>query len=507
MAVHAAASPPQAAKAAIRGRFHLDIIKFVGVIVLFAAATLWTVQSNHYFASHHSDASHSSMTNFITAKASDVDHTVHNAVQIMTKDNGKYVARTVHMTPAAHLAPSSSPTTKEGVGASVAKSSYPSSPRHGSDISPANQISLLQCKNQSRCIVPELQLQKRMKIYLCRHPVRHGVRFYYLVSEGLLLHPNVQLLPMDRIDEAEYIIYLPGSAPWHLTECTNKSFVPRLIVLDEFDGHQSFMPKGSDREMAEEYGASRRWYHMYFKRSYVLRGDGHFRGYPHLQKPNFFPMVYAIAEAYTQQDFVFKRSIDVLCTLRGSKQMATRLRVQEWMKEYAAQRNISNAVLGEVDHASRTTVSKGYFERMFNAEIIVTVNPSNWEGDFRLWEAMATGALVFVDPVNVPHPHPLVDNRHVVYFSNSNRSDLFQKLDFYRKNKDLARQVAVGGYLHAMKHHRTVSLVDYILRSAHALKAQEEGLPLQSEYTFTAQQLRDLAAKYEARLKKKKVKV
>lgn len=61
-----------------------------------------------------------------------------------------------------------------------------------------------------------------IQIYFCKHPVRFGVRFYYLVREGLLLHPNVQLydeLNVDILDEIDYVIYLPGSAPWHKTEC------------------------------------------------------------------------------------------------------------------------------------------------------------------------------------------------------------------------------------------------------------------------------------------------
>ena len=36
--------------------------------------------------------------------------------------------------------------------------------------------------------------------------------------------------------------------------------------------------------------------------------------------------------------------------------------------------------------------------------------------DFRLMEAMANGALIFVDHMYTPRPHPLIDNKHVVYY-------------------------------------------------------------------------------------------
>lgn len=37
----------------------------------------------------------------------------------------------------------------------------------------------------------------------------------------------------------------------------------------------------------------------------------------------------------------------------------------------------------QVNSASRTEVSAGYFDQMRRARIIVTSNPSDWEGDFR----------------------------------------------------------------------------------------------------------------------------
>jgi hypothetical protein len=366
------------------------------------------------------------------------------------------------------------------------------SPRKGTDISAENQMAILLCPNQSKCMVPELQLQKRMKVYFCKHPTNHGVRFYFLAREGLLLHPNVDLVTEDAIDTADYIVYLPGSAPWHLTECAKPSYASKLIVLDEFDGHSLFGPSVTRDQYVELYGgAAKPWYNLYFKRSFVRRRDGVFQGYPHLVQRSIYPMVYAVAEAYIPHVFNHHREIDILCTLRGSKHMSTRLRAQEWVAEYGKARGVKNYVSGQINTATRTTVSVQYFQQMFNSQIIVTVNPANWEGDFRLWEAMCTGALIFVDPVFVPHPYPLVDGVHVVYFSNTNKTDLFMKLDYYRSHPVQARKIALNGYLHAMKYHRTVNLIDYVLRTAHveeviSKKPRVESMP---NYTFTGQYL------------------
>ena len=58
-------------------------------------------------------------------------------------------------------------------------------------------------------------------------------------------------------------------------------------------------------------------------------------------------------------------------------------------------------------------------------------------------EAMASGALVLVDYMYVPRIKPLVHGKHVVYYDNNNKTDLFDALDFYRTNVDLARQVYI----------------------------------------------------------------
>ena len=99
------------------------------------------------------------------------------------------------------------------------------SPFAGSDISHANSPSLLKCNNQTRCIQPYLQLQHKFKVYYCKH-YKHGVRFFYLVREGLLHHPNVLLT--DDMAEADVIVYLPESAPWHRTECTNPDYLYKV---------------------------------------------------------------------------------------------------------------------------------------------------------------------------------------------------------------------------------------------------------------------------------------
>ena len=106
------------------------------------------------------------------------------------------------------------------------------SPTPGTDLGDdvKAMVNLIKCHNQSSCIMPELQLEKKFKVYYCARTA-FGIRFYYLVHEGLLLHPNIELTP--NIDDAEVVVYLPTSSPWHKSECGNEKYYSKLLVLDE----------------------------------------------------------------------------------------------------------------------------------------------------------------------------------------------------------------------------------------------------------------------------------
>ena len=139
----------------------------------------------------------------------------------------------------------------------------------------------------------------------------------------------------------------------HKTECNDTSLASRLIVLDEFDFHMNFAPFVTKEERLQHYPVvdhSVLWNFLYFKRSFVRRKDGVFRGYPHLAKRDVYPLTYSVAEAYIQSPFNQHRDIDILCTLRGSKKQSTRLRVQENVQKYidADPEGLANSVAKQV---------------------------------------------------------------------------------------------------------------------------------------------------------------
>lgn len=326
---------------------------------------------------------------------------------------------------------------------------------------------LIKCNNQTKCIQPYIQLKKNFNVYYCKHKGQ-GVRFYYLVREGLLLHPRIRMVKKPK--DADVIVYLSVSSPWKGSECNKPELRTKTVVMDEGDYPQLF--ETGDREKVGDFA-------LYFKRSYVTRRKGVFKGYMHyIKRVDVLPMSYSIADAYVRNSFntIANRDIDILCTLRGAKGFdPTRMKVRQWVEEYGKARGVKKCSTGEVNQESRRTISKGYFNKMQSSKIIVTSNPSDWEGDFRLCEALASGALVLVDQMYTPRQYEFITDKHLVIYDINNKTDLFEKLDLYRigEKKEMARKVAVGGYLHAMRYHRAANLIDYVFRTLHVKQHYE----------------------------------
>ena len=324
------------------------------------------------------------------------------------------------------------------------------------------------------CVEPELQYKTPTKVrWVPADPKKPGWRFHHLVENGFALHPAV--IPCDSLEEADFVLYLPVSTrdPPSVPNGANK-----LIVLDEGDG-SGFYPRVKEDS-----------YLMYLKRSFVTKSDGAYTGTGRRYERNYFPLAYSIADSYIQPDLLGKtpRDIDILCSNRPTLKQPTRTRIVSWIHNYLEAKPSVRGIAGEVNGGNRREINTGYFGAMRRSKIVVTCNPSHWEGDFRTFEALASGALVFVDEMYVPHPRPFVDGQHVVVYDNSDEAGFAAKLDYYLARPDEAAAIAAAGLKHALTYHRAVSRLDFALRSAHELKsfADEATHP----YTHTAKMIK-----------------
>jgi len=138
-----------------------------------------------------------------------------------------------------------------------------------------------------------------------------------------------------------------------------------------------------------------------------------------------------------------------------------------------------------------------YLEVLANSKIIVTANPAPWEGefrlsdptvvcefflemywgvesyinvgattgDFRLWEALLSGALVFVDEMAILHwmPHSFKHKKHLIVYDPTNQTEFDNLLEYYVMNEAEAEAIGRSGYEHTLAHHMTTDRVSYIL--------------------------------------------
>jgi hypothetical protein len=192
------------------------------------------------------------------------------------------------------------------------------------------------------------------------------------------------------------------------------------------------------------------------------------------KKKRYFPMSYSIAEEFLFESGSKKvagvldvnRIRPVVCTLRpaGRGSRDVRKEVLGWVTEAVNKWNLKGSAVGEVDHGGRREIqNKNYLQTMREARIVVTANPTGWEGDSRTWEALASGAMVMVDKLETPLPHPLLDKVHVVYYDSSDKEAFFTLLKYYLDHPDEAKIIGINGHAHAVKYHKTVNRADYLL--------------------------------------------
>ena len=140
-----------------------------------------------------------------------------------------------------------------------------------------------------------------------------------------------------------------------------------------------------------------------------------------------------------------------------------RNKVTEYIKKNFNNFNIHIGIAGCDGGIGRTTIQKKYYDKMFRSKIVITCNPHNWEGDYRLFEALATGALIFVDKMITPVINPFVNKKHLIYYDVLNLEELKKNIIYYLKNNSERNIISENGYKYACKYHRASNRIDEIL--------------------------------------------
>ena len=110
----------------------------------------------------------------------------------------------------------------------------------------------------------------------------------------------------------------------------------------------------------------------------------------------------------------------------------------------------------------RRSPQQDYCRLMATTKIIVTATPDGWEGDYRLMEAMSSGALVLHNRMILP-PNGLVDGEHWVIYDD--HVDMLEKVYYYMQYPEEANKIGLNGKKYVMQNHLPKHRVESWLRT------------------------------------------
>lgn len=304
--------------------------------------------------------------------------------------------------------------------------------------------------------------QLRVHIWDDGNPYKKRERL--LNIEGVSSHPNTSLV--ETPNEADIILWISTRSADE-TPPTNFSNVVVLDYSDGWDLHQK-------RSLLKGEKA-------YLKRSWVERDDGQFQRVGPGATQGAMPLFYGAASANVRPFTPHaskKHSIVNVLRDEGADHNRNRKRVTQWTQFFVTKHNVTDAAIGPMSTGwAGSDWDSTYMNHLASARIIVTCNPNNWVGDFRLWESMVSGAMVMVDRMYVMEllPHPLINKLHYVVYDSSNRTEFIELLEYYISRPDVTERIARAGYEWTLAHHMPRHRVDYILNNINLSSGSSSG--------------------------------
>jgi hypothetical protein len=116
------------------------------------------------------------------------------------------------------------------------------------------------------------------------------------------------------------------------------------------------------------------------------------------------------------------------------------------------QLRVETSIQGFRKHVGRQQVSEDYVKTLLQSKIVVVTQRDQWEDHFRLFEALAGGAMVLMDEM-LSLPHSLEDGESVIFFHSI--EEMQQKAMYYLEHTEERLAIARRGWEVAMKKHRS----------------------------------------------------
>ena len=282
-----------------------------------------------------------------------------------------------------------------------------------------------------------------------------------LIEEGLKKHK--QIIITNNLNNCDYIVLLQNHLfphnPFHKKYLNIKKKYSKKIIIIDFD------------DWLYQYEHPPFSIHSYFKRSIVDKSNEKFK--LHNFNIPLENISYSVLSSSVTKNINNKRTVDISCLFnddvidceynkKGRGKVLTYLRNKNFDNFVTIFDTVSeNGVVGRSKECSI------YFNALRNTKILVTCNPDKWEGDSRLWEALGSGCLVFVDRMFTPIINPLIDGKHLIYYdlTENGLEILYKKILYYLENEDEYNKIRISGFNFLKENHLPIHRINQIFKN------------------------------------------
>lgn len=271
-----------------------------------------------------------------------------------------------------------------------------------------------------------------------------------IVFPGLKNNSRVTLCR--KIDESDFVFVLANKALKNKSELIN--YKDKLVILD-FDDTIGFY-----FDIPHKH---------YFKRSVV--SDLKFVK----KKFNYTPISFCLRPPNISTDIIYEnRDIDISVFFSPRHKngdllpdnngiIKNRRYIAKFIEDNFKDYKTHIGVIGRRGKEGRNHIQKQYFNMMKRSKIVVTCGPGHCEGDYRLFESLSCGCMVFSEMMLTPVIHKFVNKEHLIYYSKKD-ADIFKKELLYYLNNDQERiNIAKAGYEFTNKFHKPQDRIDEII--------------------------------------------
>ena len=283
-----------------------------------------------------------------------------------------------------------------------------------------------------------------------------------MTHEGLSAHPQVSLV--NDPESADYVVlchnHITNHCPIHaIFRPLKDQYKTKTIMLDFEDSADLVYDRDDFR-----------WV-LYFKRSCVDRRTNRPFDYGPLR---IIPTNYGVLNDMVAppEGGDEQRNIAISCLFEDAVCVYDWFRLgrgrllpfaKSFAERYAYPMQIG--LVSPCGPEGRAGIDERYKRCLFDSKIILHANPDPWEGDARTWEAISSGALVFVDRMCQPIPHPLVDGVHVIFYdlSEAGFEELERKIIYYLEHEEERARIGRQGRDFVLARHRSINRINEVI--------------------------------------------